>query len=210
MKKAWLFCLFALAIAGSLPTQAQVETVRYDLFANKAKVGKWIITRAKTGEEVVYQSRREVVFKFIKSMRTVTTQRAVYRGADLLRSEIEVEVNGEPRRHLVTEERNGRYYFHDGKGEAELLRQPVSASLIRLFFEAPAAGTLVYSERLGDFLPVRASDGDTLYLTLPNGEDSRFEYDAGRVHRAKLEDGILDTYLRLKRYKAKKAGKKST
>lgn len=181
--------------------QAQEETLTYHLYANKAKVGKWVVSRYEEGGQTIYESRREIVFKLIKSMRTVTTQRAVYRDAQLQSFDMSVAVNGEHRRNIRIERRDGRYRFEVDDKEPRWWEAPVLFSHLCLFFDSPEGQDALLIERLGEFRPVRQLDTNSFALTLPNGEENEYHYLDGRLSRATLEDGILHTYVRLKQVK---------
>lgn len=181
------------------PMQAQREVLVYDIYANKARMGKWEVSRSIDGDLTIYESRREVVFKFLKTLRTVTTQRSVYREDTLLESRVEVIVNGEPRRTYLTRSGHaGFFYREEGKPE-QLLEVPVTLAQLHLFFEMPDGPSLVYFDRSGDFLPLQRSDHNSCIVTLSNGEQNEYHYLDGRLTRATMEDGILHTYLRLRK-----------
>ena len=201
MKKRILF-ITSLFMCFILSAAAQQETLTYQLYANKAKVGKWVINRHQEGDQTIYESRREIVFKLIKSIRTVNIQRAVYRDAQLQSFSMSVLVNGEPRRNILIEREGDRYRYEVENKETRWLDAVTPFSHIRLFFEAPEEKNFVLLERLGDLCPVRQLDENSYALTLPNGEQNQYHYLDGRLTRATLEDGILRTYVRLKRVKS--------
>lgn len=189
-----------LAGAGS-SLQAQRETITYELFANKGKVGKWVVSRTEAGGETIYESRREVIFKMVKAIRTVTTQKNVFREGLLHESELVVTVNGDLRRRVLISAEEGGYRYQEEEKSAMHLAGDIRFTNIRLFFEPPAGEEKIFFERIGKWLPVRQIDPNTYGVRLENGEENQYDYYDGRVGRAMLEDGILHTSLRLRKIK---------
>jgi len=76
MKKSLLFLLASFFSITGL--QAQREVLIYDLYANKVKMGKWEVSKTIEADLTIYESHREVVFKFLKAHRTETIRHAVF------------------------------------------------------------------------------------------------------------------------------------
>jgi|GEM_PF-7061357 len=199
MKKSLLFLLASFFSITGL--QAQREVLIYDLYANKVKMGKWEVSKTIEADLTIYESHREVVFKFLKAHRTETIRHAVFRNDTLLESNVEVIVNGEKRRSFQTVLRGADYFYQEEGKPVRQLESPVIFTDLSLFFGMPKEAASVYIDREGGFLPLRTVDKNSCVVTLPNGEENQYHFLDGRLTRATLEEGILHTYLRLRKQK---------
>jgi hypothetical protein len=200
MRKKLSFIVL-LTIGALIRLDAQREVLIYDLYANKVKMGRWEISKTVEGDHTIYESRREVVFKFLKTHRTETFWRAIYLRDTLQEANVEVVINGESRRNFKTF-RSGSDFFHrEDEKPARQLEKPVAFSDLELFFGMPEEVASVYVSREGAFLPLERSDHNSYVVTLTNGEQNQYHYFDGYLTRATLEEGILHTYLRLRKQK---------
>lgn len=197
-----LILLLAVTAGRALPLQGQNETLTYHLFANKGKIGKWVISREREGDRIVYESRKEVAFSLrIVATRTVTVQRTVFRNGQLEEAQLTMWVDGDLRREVQIIRGDGYYrYLEEGKAEKRI-EQPVTMTSLTLFFGPPDGTDRVFFERLGAFSPLRKIEENSYGIRLANGEENRYDYFEGRLARAVLEDGVLHTYMRLRRVK---------
>ncbi len=189
----WFF-LLVLDIA-RLP--AQTETLTYEIYANKGKIGNWEVSRSNAGGQLHLTGKKTVVFKLVKKIKTETIFDVRYLGGQLQQADIQVVVNGEARRRTtIQRDGNGMLFMVEGK-PAQHLDQLAEFSNLSAFFEAPNDGSTIFYLQKGIFLPVKALGAEDYEVALSKGEYNRYYYQDGRLVRAVLEDGLLRTTLKL-------------
>jgi len=191
---------------GGIPLTAQSETLVYELYANKGKIGTWEVSRRQENGQTTLASKRTVIFKLVKKIKTETFFKAVYEEGQLLQADISVTVNDEPRR-VTTIRRSGDNMVFTVEGKpSRTLDHVAQLSNLTIFFDPPAGAGEVFYLQKGIFLPVKALGGAAYQVDLAKEEKNLYYYQGGRMVRAILEDGLLRTTVKLVKAKQTNQG----
>ena len=197
MKKpfASLFFLPLFLLSAQLP--AQTETLGYEIYANKGKIGNWELSRNEIGRRTLLSAKKTVIFKLVQKIKTETFYELDYLDGKLQRAEIKVFSNGDLRRTTtIRAEGAGTVFAVEGKPE-QYLDKAVEISNLSIFFASPEGISDIFYLQKGIFLPVTSLGADGYEVALGKGEYNRYYYQDGRLVRAVLEDGLLRTTVKL-------------
>jgi len=106
--------------------------------------------------------------------------KASYKSGTLQNAYVRNEKNGEVEYYSSTTYDGSRYETTTEKGK-KTLNRAVNYSLAMIFFSEPAGKTEIFSERLGEFVPIKKT-GDHMYeVTLPDGDKYTYRYTDGKM-----------------------------
>ena len=82
---------------------------------------------------------------------------------------------------------NGKYKIENEKGTKSTFTGPIGFSVGMLYHFEPSGQNLVFSERLGTFVPIKKTSNGVYELSQPDGKKNIFKYSNGVCTEMKTE-----------------------
>ncbi len=188
--------ILVLVLLTSFLAEAQTEKCTYDVKRHKESIGEVRVHRHLDGDLMRYEVVTELSVDAIVRVHISYKVKAAFKHGILQASEGTAYLNGSLRTKTETIWRDG-YYDVVCDGELGRIEGPIRYSGCTLYFEAPAVGSMVYSETTGVYRPIlRGSDEGLLVLRNPksSGELNTYKHaHNGKLQHVELKHRILPT-----------------
>jgi len=167
------------------PAFIQAQNLRYTVYAAGSDVGglKAICTRVSGNSFTIsLETKLNLPFKKIVSL-----IQARYDGNKLVFASSEKRINSRLDEWITISLQNGKYKIENEKGNKSTFTGPIAFSVGMLYHFEPMGQTLVFSERLGTFVPIKKTSTGVYELCQPDGKKNIFKYSNGVCTEMKTE-----------------------
>jgi hypothetical protein len=188
-----LFRVFLSGGFGMSGVEAAAQVQRYAIYVSGEVVGQLTATESTyLGRGSVINIDSRMTIRFLGSFVIESHQASFYRRSVLREAEAEVRRDGQLRERCLTEQA-GNGYRVTLKGE-NLLAVPgqITWTVGQLYLHEPKGVQQVYSERLGQFCPVRGLSPGVYEVELPNGSRNHYSYQQGVCQRMETTTNLKD------------------
>jgi hypothetical protein len=168
MQRLKHIALFILVAALLLPllADAQSSSHSYVVLNDDKQVGNIYVTKMMEGNLVHYCTRSEITLTMLFKIHISYRVKATFENGVLQASDATVYLNGAVRTKVEAVRRNG-FYDLIIDGNLSRLDGDIFTSGSTLYFNKPAAGSLVFSETSGGLKPMSALKDGRLLLRNP-------------------------------------------
>lgn len=188
--------IFSLLIL-ALSTSAFAQKMNFNIFLFGKEVGKMTIERKiGTGGLIFYklESHSEAKVMFTTKINDVTVD-CTYKDGKLFSSYAKNTVNGEVDNYASVS-MSGTQYSIQNERRKYTSSDPITYSVVSLYYAEPVNMTKIFSERAGEWLDmIRTSDGGYEFK-MPNGDKNIYKYKNGKVTEVELRRTFGTVYMR--------------
>lgn len=188
--------LLLLFLSFSVAAVAQKRT--YNIFLFGDKIGSTTLERILANDSTVrYTLHSASEAKILFSTRKVSLQyEIVYRNDQLISSYSKNIRNDEVNEIKVNW--NGIKYMVSTKGKVWNVLAPIFCSSVKFYYEVPCGDSKIFSERLGQFCPLKKVSASKYECEMSEGVTYIFNYTNGEMTELEMKKGLLGSlYLRL-------------
>lgn len=181
-----------------MPVAAWAQSYTYDIKTMGVHAGTMVVTRNKANalEQYSYETHSAVDY-LLGKVEVNHITRSSYKDGVLQTAYVRNEKNGEVEYYSSTSYDGSDYCTVTEKGKVRC-RRKVALSFAKVFFEEPVGQTEIFSERLGEFVPLKQLEEHTYQVCLPDGDKYTYYFEGGRLVRMDVPSplGKAHFYLR--------------
>lgn len=177
MSKIVLICLFVWSSA-----IVSAQTQRYDVFLFGKKIGYMTVKRTNMADGSVFYSletlsETKILFKHTKAL---AKSDVTYKNGRLTDAWYQYTENDEIERYSKTTFDGKTYQIHNENGKFSNT-EPLTYSLIRMYYEEPKTVSRLWLEPEGVFCDLKSTAPGVYEYKSPNGNRNVFKYKNGQV-----------------------------
>lgn len=174
------------------------QKVGFDIFLFGNKIGQSSIEKSVKNDSITtytLQSNSEAHI-FFTTRKISLNYDIVYKSSLLFSSYSEHNRNDE--RHITTINRQqNRTYILKRNNESFCIQPDIDCSTVKLFFAEPCNSQRVFSERLGEWRPLKKTGEGTYEADMKEGITYYYHYKNGKLVELEMKKGLLGSvYLR--------------
>jgi hypothetical protein len=177
------------------------QTVELDVVFKGDKVGHTTVSRKNYGGGKMYyelNSETNVEMLFVK--RAIKTNfTAYYENGFLTRCSSRYEVNGEVDSYMSAVWDGAKYVIESERGKSTYDKK-VQNSVLTLFFAEPVGKSNLWSERIGEIIPLSSRKTGEYSFKNPvkNGSTNIYKYIKGKLYEVEMSTPVGPSFMRLK------------
>jgi hypothetical protein len=192
------YLILVILILLCMPLQAQ-DRHEYEITVAGFSIGEMTATKTITGDTTTYLLTSKVSFWLFGQINIDYTTDVKYVGNRFIRSSVSSRTNrGDFLSRIWLQ---GDVYQVDAKSykyELEtVIRESITYSAVRLFFEEPIGRGKMIAENYGVFGSIKALGGNT-YVTIANLNENKYTYNEGKLERAVMHSPIKNYVIKRK------------
>ncbi len=156
------------------------QSLNYHVKVNNKTIGLLNVQRIRQNDIIYYLIKGSAQYHCIFRFDMEVVLENVYQNGRLVKAMSQESLNTKERNYVCIHA-EGHHYFMTTRNDKKVLSaEDIHHSLALLFFTEPANLTKVFSERLGQFVPVRQVTSQTYELLMPDGKKHYYTYQHGR------------------------------
>jgi len=191
------FSLFLLAALSSILVSPAQTVQKFDIFLFGDKVGTMTVSRKDYGNGTMYyelKSHSEAKIMFIKKVLDVEMT-STYENGKMVRCYSSYVVNDKVETFVSASWDGSKYNIESEKGKSTHAPQVVY-SVLHLFYKEPSAQQHLWSERVGELLPIKHKGGGVYEFKNPGGATNVYKYANGKVKEVEMQATFGTSYMR--------------
>jgi len=188
--------LLLLAMLGSISSSC-AQTQNFDIFLFDNKVGTMSVSRKDYGNGTIYyelKSHSEAKVMFIKKILDVEMT-STYEKGKMVRCYSRYTVNGKTETYVSASWDGTRYNVETEKGTSTHAKE-VAYSVLHLFYKEPSAQQSLWSERVGQQLPILHKGNGVYEFKNPGAATNIYKYENGKVKEVEMKATFGTSYMR--------------
>ncbi len=191
------FSLFLLTGLSSILISSAQTVQKFDIFLFGDKVGTMTVSRKDYGNGTHYyelKSHSEAKVMFVKKVLDVEMN-STYENGKMVRCYSRYVVNDKTETFVSASWDGSKYNVENEKGKSTHATQ-VLYSVLHLFYKEPSAQQSLWSERVGQQLPIKHKGSGVYEFKNPGGATNVYKYENGKVKEVEMQATFGTSYMR--------------
>ncbi|WP_143017138.1 DUF6134 family protein [Catalinimonas alkaloidigena] len=177
---------------------ASGQQLIYDVVKGDKVIGQLRSNRHGGPEQVAYLMESTVTFRVIFEVQVDYFLECSFKDGKLVKSVTRNLVNDDVRNQSQVFW-NGSQYKVVCDDDTRMLDHPgIRHNMASIYYEEPQHITQVFSERYGEFLPLRNVRAGLYEMTLPDGQVNLYQYEDGVCTEVTVQNRLATIYFRLR------------
>ncbi|RMG25376.1 MAG: hypothetical protein D6730_10955 [Bacteroidetes bacterium] len=168
------------------------DILRYEVRKGEDAVGWVVAERFKNGHTEHHIVRYEVEIRYIIKVRLKFFFECKYENDMLTYAHTNSYRDGKLRESSLLRWQNGQYLMEKSGKTRALTYSPITYSTIPMYFWPPYGLSKVFSERFGEYLPIRRLADGRYEMTLVNGNKNYYTYRQGVCQKITISHTLGD------------------
>ncbi|UFH52621.1 DUF6134 family protein [Spirosoma sp. KNUC1025] len=173
-------------------------TLLYDVIVNNHTVGVMQVTALPTATGLQYRVDADVRLQLLGERRMITRFTSTYQDKLLTEARFHDQLNGKTRHDALVRWDGMAYRILVNGAHSELNNRRVTYSTASLYLQEPLGIRELFSERHGQFCPLRPVASHVYEMTLPDGRKNRYRYVEGVCQEVEVQQVLFTIYFRLR------------
>lgn len=161
------------------------------------RVGNMSIEKTTDSNLEFYELHSHAEANFWVGRRTNDVEmRTIYQGDIMISAFSRFRENGEVESFASTTWDGSQYLVHTDKGKFTV-SEPATYSVVSLYFKEPPPGTYkIFSEQIGQFVPLEKIGSESYRYKLPNGDLNIYTYKNGKLEEVTMKRTFGTVHIR--------------
>ena len=174
------------------------QSYKYEIYKGNKPIGNILTKKLQKGDYTEYIIESNATFRIIFEFSTQFKFEASFLNGKLCRSFTKNMLNDSERESTEITWENGKYKLVKDNEEVSFLeiKRPEYA-MANLYYQEPTEVSEVFSERFGEYLPIKSMGKKQSELTLPDGKTNIYTYENGRCSEVKVNHMLATLYFKL-------------
>ncbi len=198
MKKA-LYLFLALSISILSTTNAQNETLSFDVIHSGKPLGTLDAKRVIDGDKTTYSSHTDIEYHMMMTIKIIYDYNVTYENDELSIATVHITVHGHEKTDVKTEKEGSKYSYYSDNEKEKDIDGAIKFSIEKLFFEEPIGITKVYAEEHGEYHVLKKIAEHTYLKTAPSGHKNTYYYKDGVLQKSEVDAGVIEFSIVLKK-----------
>ena len=185
MTRVWSLCLlWGWMSVGCLQGQVLI----YDAMFYGEKVGTMTVNRHVSGNQSEIRAETHLAIRALVQTDLKVIYHSVFQDGKLLHSSTENQRDGRVIANSKGWQEGGNYHF-TRDGQRRSYSQPIVHSATSMFFLEPRGVSQVFSERIGEYVPLERQSDGRYALKLPSGDINYYTYRNNQLTEIEINYG---------------------
>lgn len=191
MKKTYLLLAFVL------PLFVNAQSFSYQIKAMGVKAGTLEVSKKSVNgtDQYVLESHSSVDY-LLGKIKVDHVTRCTYKDGVLQNSYVRNDKNDKVEYYSSISYDGTTYNITNEKGK-KTMSEPVVFAICHIFFSEPVGKTEVFSDRFGEYVPLRKKGDHAYEITFPDGDKFVYYYENGKIVKADLPSPVGKAHLYL-------------
>lgn len=174
------------------------QSYEYQIFKGNKPIGNILTNKIEKGSLTEFSIESNATFRIIFEFSTQFKFETSFSDGKLCRSFTKNMLNDSERESTEITWESGKYKITKDNDEVSFLdiKRPQYA-MANLYYQEPVEVHEVFSERFGEYLPIKNIGSKQYELTLPDGKTNIYTYKDGRCSEVKVNHMLATLYFKL-------------
>lgn len=176
---------------------SQAQKRNYNIFFLGIPVGNMSIEKKTEGSMEMYELRSHAEADFLVGRRINDVEmRTIFKNDLMISAFSRISENGKVESFASTSWDGSQYWVHTDRGKFTV-NEPATYSVISFYFKEPPPGThKIFSEQIGQFVPLEKIGSNTYRYRLPNGDLNIYTYRNGKLGEVTMKRTFGTAHIR--------------
>ena len=187
MRVVYVGCFILLSVV------AEAQALTYSIFVGDDPVGQLTATESSyLGKAIVVNIDSKLTINFLGSIVIESHQTAYFQRRVLQEAEQIITRNGKLKEQCVVKRQPSGYQIRRKGENDQTVMGDLTFTMGQLYHHEPKGVSQVFSERFGEYCPVKEVGVSQYSITLPNGSVNRYTYQQGICQRMETTSNLKD------------------